>query len=191
MGRSERRPRDPMNSMTRDSNAVRSTRQICKCFSESKYCADSLSVCPGHLRVYTHSYERAHVKAPVVHVRLRWIMETQKQPACTCTPEDGMWLPSSGWGIKNRSHTPPLLWRNAERKTGKKPLVCFDVVGYPSGTEWLSARCGSPGECTETKDECFGGTCLCTPGYYYSVGNNTCVDCELLLQQHGVQGWLE
>ena len=28
-------------------------------------------------------YICAHVKAPVVHVRVRWIMETLKHPACT------------------------------------------------------------------------------------------------------------
>ena len=37
--------RDPMDSMTRGSNPVLSTRKICKSFSESKCCAD-LSVCP-------------------------------------------------------------------------------------------------------------------------------------------------
>ena len=28
-------------------------------------------------------YIRAHVKDPIVHVRVRWIMETLKHPACT------------------------------------------------------------------------------------------------------------
>ena len=50
----ERRPRDPMDSMTRGSNPVRSTRKVCKSFSESKCCASSLSVCPTP-RVYTHA----------------------------------------------------------------------------------------------------------------------------------------
>ena len=37
----ERRHRDPMDSMTRGSNPVRSTINICERFSESKCCADS------------------------------------------------------------------------------------------------------------------------------------------------------
>ena len=37
-------------------------------------------------RVYTRAYEwsRTHVKDLVVQVRVRWITETQKKPACTC-----------------------------------------------------------------------------------------------------------
>ena len=42
----ERWPRDPMNSMTRGSKPVKSTRTISESFSESKCCADSLSECP-------------------------------------------------------------------------------------------------------------------------------------------------
>ena len=36
--------------------------------------------------VYTHAYEwsRTHAKDPVVHVRVQWITETRKDPACTC-----------------------------------------------------------------------------------------------------------
>ena len=40
----ERQPRDPMDSMTRGLNPVRSTRKICECFSESICCADSLCI---------------------------------------------------------------------------------------------------------------------------------------------------
>ena len=38
------------------------------------------------LRVYTHAQEwsRMHIKNPVVHVRVWWIMETRKDPECTC-----------------------------------------------------------------------------------------------------------
>ena len=54
----ERRPRDTMESMTRGSNPVRSTHKMCESFSESKCCADSLSVCPtpcvfACIRTYT------------------------------------------------------------------------------------------------------------------------------------------
>ena len=50
----ERRPRDPMDSMTRGSNPVRSTRKICESFSELKCCADLLSVCPTPVYTRTH-----------------------------------------------------------------------------------------------------------------------------------------
>ena len=58
------------------SNPVRSTR---KTFLSQKGCADSLSVCPTP-HVHTHAYERpcTHVKDPIVHVRVRWIMKTRK-----------------------------------------------------------------------------------------------------------------
>ena len=59
--------------------SVRSTRTICESFSESKSCADSLTMCTTP-RVYTHAHEwsRTCVKDPVVHVRDRWITETRK-----------------------------------------------------------------------------------------------------------------
>ena len=52
------RPQNPMDSMIRGSNPIRSTRKICESFSESKCCADSSSVCPTpphHPCVYTHT----------------------------------------------------------------------------------------------------------------------------------------
>ena len=49
------------------------------CFSESKRLC-WLAVSVPKLCVYTHAYGRlcTHVKDPVVHVRVRWIMKTQK-----------------------------------------------------------------------------------------------------------------
>ena len=35
--------------------------------------------------MYTHAQERTHVKYPVIHVRVRWIMETRSDPACIKT----------------------------------------------------------------------------------------------------------
>ena len=66
----ERRPQDPMDSITRGSNPVRSTRKICEFFSQ-KCCADSLSVCPIN-------YHIMHIKDPVVDVSVGWITETRK-----------------------------------------------------------------------------------------------------------------
>ena len=54
----ERRPRDPMDSMTRGSNPVRSTIKHCESFSESKCCTDSLSVCPTPVWISTHKNVR-------------------------------------------------------------------------------------------------------------------------------------
>ena len=50
----QRRTRDPMYSMTRSSNPIRSTSNNCDSFSESKCCADSLSVCPNPVCTCTH-----------------------------------------------------------------------------------------------------------------------------------------
>ena len=47
----ERPPRNPMDSMTRGSNLVQNTRNICESFPESKCCADS-SVCPVCTRTH-------------------------------------------------------------------------------------------------------------------------------------------
>ena len=77
----QRRPPDPMDSMIRGSNPVRSTRKL-ESLSESKYRSDSLLVCPTP-RVKTHAYECTHVKDPVVHVKVQWIRETRKH----CTQE--------------------------------------------------------------------------------------------------------
>ena len=65
---------------------VRSTRKMCERFSESKMLC-WLAVGVPNPRVYTHSYEwsRTHVKDHVIHVRVRWITETRKDTACTCS----------------------------------------------------------------------------------------------------------
>ena len=49
----ERRPRDPMDSMTRGSNPIRSTRQICEFFGVKMLCWLVVSV--PHPRVYMHA----------------------------------------------------------------------------------------------------------------------------------------
>ena len=52
----------------------------------STFSADSLTVSVHprtESRVYTVIYICAHVKDPVIHVKVRWIMETRKHPACT------------------------------------------------------------------------------------------------------------
>ena len=63
---------------------VRSTRKICESFSQSKaLCWFAVGVPNPH--VYTHAYSWSrctHVKDPVVRVRVWWIMETRKDPAC-------------------------------------------------------------------------------------------------------------
>ena len=83
----ERQPRDPMDSMTRGSNPVRSTTTICESFSESKCGADS-SVCPIPVCVRTHTNALTYTY-PVVFVRVRWITETR--------------LPKGGRGISDVS----------------------------------------------------------------------------------------
>ena len=42
--------------------------------------------CAQPPRVYTHAnkWTHTHIKDTVVHVRVRWITETGKDPACTC-----------------------------------------------------------------------------------------------------------
>ena len=52
-------------------------------FSESSFSADSLRCIRTAPSAITRIKIYAHVKDPVVHVRLRWIMETLKHPACT------------------------------------------------------------------------------------------------------------
>ena len=48
-------------------------------------CFLRLSVGEPNPRVYTraHEWSRTHAKYPVVHVSVRWITETRKDPACT------------------------------------------------------------------------------------------------------------
>ena len=63
-----------------------------------------------------------HIKDPVVHVRVRWMTETRKDPAYTCIPEDGMWLAKWRRNLKKVTYTNPLLWRNAEEEEKKEKL---------------------------------------------------------------------
>ncbi|KAK7096566.1 uncharacterized protein [Littorina saxatilis] len=42
---------------------------------------------------------------------------------------------------------------------------------------WLERSCHSDADCPNgINAECFKGKCLCTPGYYYSNGQDVCVD---------------
>ena len=43
-----------------------------------------------------------------------------------CTPEDRMWLRPIDGGIKNGTHTLPLLWRNAENRKKKTNVITVD-----------------------------------------------------------------
>ncbi|XP_070178882.1 uncharacterized protein [Littorina saxatilis] len=42
--------------------------------------------------------------------------------------------------------------------------------------EWLNKPCLAQADCKVKMAECFKGRCLCTPGYYYSISGNTCVE---------------
>ncbi|KAK7095749.1 hypothetical protein V1264_005115 [Littorina saxatilis] len=50
---------------------------------------------------------------------------------------------------------------------------------------WLEKSCDSDGDCPDgINATCFEGKCLCTPGYYYSNGQDVCVDgCPVADQQ--------
>ena len=71
----EHRTRDPK---VNGSNPVKSTWKTLS-FSEPKGLC-WLAICVPNPCVYTHAYTSpcTHIKDPVVHVRVRWIMETQK-----------------------------------------------------------------------------------------------------------------
>ena len=49
---------------------------------ESAFSADSLTCVPTPPRAVACINSCAHVKGPVVHVRVRWIIEALKYPAC-------------------------------------------------------------------------------------------------------------
>ncbi|KAL8594161.1 hypothetical protein ACOMHN_018101 [Nucella lapillus] len=45
---------------------------------------------------------------------------------------------------------------------------------------WQNSNCSSHSNCTSVQSNtgCYGSTCVCSPGYYYSVSNGICVqDC--------------
>ena len=75
----EHLPGDPMDSMSRGSNPVRSIRKIGEFFQVRLLCW--LVVGVPHPCVYMHAEDHTHVKDPVVHVRVRWMPETRKH--CT------------------------------------------------------------------------------------------------------------
>nr|KAG5699517.1 hypothetical protein BaRGS_020076 [Batillaria attramentaria] len=42
---------------------------------------------------------------------------------------------------------------------------------------WLDTTCATNADCKGViNTECYAGQCLCTPGYYYSISHNYCVD---------------
>ena len=63
-------------------------------FSQSQLSVQTLLRCPHIPCAIARFNIRAHVKDPVVHVRVRWIMETPKHPACSVSLE--AWL-RRGW----------------------------------------------------------------------------------------------
>ena len=102
-----------------------------------KVCADSLSVCPTPVCIYTRAYERpcTRVKDPVVHVRVRWIMETPKKHRhALVPPKTGMWLPTLAEELKTATYTTPPVEerRKKERKTERKKGTLFSGArSYP------------------------------------------------------------
>ncbi|KAL8593773.1 hypothetical protein ACOMHN_059266 [Nucella lapillus] len=55
------------------------------------------------------------------------------------------------------------------------PVSASVVVWSLPHTEWLEKNCSSDAECGEYHRECFAGSCLCSPGYYFSHSINSCV----------------
>ncbi|KAK7477988.1 hypothetical protein BaRGS_00030746 [Batillaria attramentaria] len=45
---------------------------------------------------------------------------------------------------------------------------------------WSGPYCGDDSDCLMDNTQCYDGACLCTAGYYYSVGSDACVSCKLL-----------
>ncbi|KAL8563877.1 hypothetical protein ACOMHN_034256 [Nucella lapillus] len=61
------------------------------------------------------------------------------------------------------------------------------VVWSLPHTVWLEKKCSSDAECGEYHRESFAGSCLCTPGYYFSHSLNSCMkDCAKADLQPGV-----
>ena len=53
-------------------------------------------------------------------------------------------------------------------------LVFHDTVFHVS--DWPEMACTNNSQCLARNSECFAGTCLCTPGYYYSITSLSCLD---------------
>ena len=90
----------------------------------------SLSMCPTpphppceYARVQKTMY--AHRKNPVVHVRVRWIMETHKNNQHVVVPPKMERGYPTGGGIKNGDirYAPPLPWQ----KEKKRKAVAFGI----------------------------------------------------------------
>ena len=88
-------------------------------FPESTYSADSFSVCTPPCAVTCFNI-CAHIKDPVVHVRVWWIMATHIYPACTITTNNQ--LDDCGRSTER--------WRKEEGKT---------FLGFADWlTDWLT-----------------------------------------------------
>ena len=73
---------------------------------ESTFGADSLTVSVHPPCAIVCTNIRVHVKDPVVHVRVRWMMETRKYPACTAG-----WIARlcRSWFSPGKESSPTLL----------------------------------------------------------------------------------
>ena len=117
----QRRPPDPMDSMTRGSNPVRSTRHICESFQSQNVvltrcrCAPPTPVCIRTLK-------------NVRQLKILWSMSEFGG-----LWKDGMWLLK--WRRNdNRSHTPPHPME--ERRKKRRCATC-------SSTSYLNETCVS------------------------------------------------
>ena len=53
-------------------------------------------------------------------------------------------------------------------------VVFHDTIFHVS--DWLEMACTNNTQCLARNSECFARTCLCTPGYYYSITSLSCLD---------------
>ena len=94
---------------------------------ESTFSADSLYGVHTPPCAITCIYICAHVKDPVVHVRVRWIMETLNYPACTVAwvarPCRSWLSPAKETRISQRAGNEESHWDNTVVKSKSKKKV--------------------------------------------------------------------
>ncbi|KAK7098772.1 uncharacterized protein [Littorina saxatilis] len=78
-----------------------------------------------------------------------------------------------------RGHSTSKVFTDAIQCPGTKSYV-LKKRNSGGSSAWHEKSCTLDSECPAPLSECFERVCLCFPGYYYSIGNDACVQtCDL------------
>ncbi|XP_025089788.1 uncharacterized protein LOC112561478 [Pomacea canaliculata] len=87
---------------------------------------------------------------------------------------------NTGGGVDVSSPCSPIQSTQADAGTGSPTLEELTTGNQEEtatvlASDWFNIRCRDSADCTMANSDCFSTRCLCSIGYYYSSGTNTCL----------------